>query len=108
MSLPPDAVLALRAIVGRAGAVPEAQWLEFVAQFRLQHVAKNAHWLRAGDQATNLGFVVRGLFRLYYERDDGKQFNKSFVVEHQFLAGIHSLLERRASRLSISSSSSWL
>jgi CRP-like cAMP-binding protein len=101
MSPPHEAALALRAVVGRAGTIPEAQWLEFAEQFRLQHVAKNAHWLRAGDQATNLGFVVSGLFRLYYARDDGKQFNKSFVVEHEFLAGIHSLLEKRASRLSI-------
>jgi CRP-like cAMP-binding protein len=101
MPLPPEALLALRRVVGSAGTIPEAQWLDFAAQFRLQHVEKNSHWLRAGEQATNLGFVVRGLFRLYYAREDGKQFNKSFVAEYEFLAGIHSLLERRSSRLSI-------
>lgn len=97
----PESLLALRRSLERAGAVPEEQRAELEARFRVQHVTKGAHWLRAGERAASLGFVVRGLFRLYYARNDGKEYNKSFIAEHEFLAAIDAMLAQRPSRMSI-------
>jgi CRP-like cAMP-binding protein len=79
----------LRRVVGISGAVPEPQWREFAAHFRQHELKKRSVWQRAGEPATQLGFVVRGVFRLYYTRRDGKEVNKSFVAENDFLASIH-------------------
>jgi CRP-like cAMP-binding protein len=93
----------LRRVVGISGAVPEPQWREFAAHFRQHELKKRSVWQRAGEPATQLGFVVRGVFRLYYTRRDGKEVNKSFVAEDDFLASIHSLIEKVPSRLAIES-----
>jgi CRP-like cAMP-binding protein len=92
---------ALRRVLARSGHAPEPLLREFLALFRKKRVAKRALWLAAGERAEDLGFVVKGLFRLYYTRSDGKEFNKSFVAEDDFLASVHSLLDRVPSRLSI-------
>jgi CRP/FNR family transcriptional regulator, anaerobic regulatory protein len=92
---------ALRQVLERTGPAPEAQWREFAALFRTLKVSKSAVWLQAGQQATQLGFLVSGLFRLYYTTADGKEWNKSFLVEGDFVASIHSLLQKVPSRLSI-------
>ncbi len=69
-----------------AGRVPEAQWRELSTHFRQHELAKRTVWLRAGENASQLGFVVNGVFRLYYTRRDGKEVNKSFIAEHDFLS----------------------
>jgi CRP-like cAMP-binding protein len=94
---------ALRRVLERAGTVPEEDWPEFAALFRSQRLEKNTTWLRVGQPAEHLGFVVSGLFRLYYTRADGKELNKSFIAEGDFLASIHSMLEGAPSRLAIES-----
>jgi CRP-like cAMP-binding protein len=94
---------ALRRVLESAGAVPDADWPDFAALFRSQRVPKGTTWLRAEERAEQIGFVVSGLFRLYYTRSDGKEFNKSFIAENDFLASIHSMLEGAPSRLAIES-----
>jgi CRP-like cAMP-binding protein len=94
---------ALRGVLASTGALPERQWLEFRACFRQQRLPKHTSWLRAGERGVELGFVVSGVFRLFYTRPDGREVNKSFVAEGDFLASIHSLIERAPSRLAIES-----
>jgi CRP/FNR family transcriptional regulator, anaerobic regulatory protein len=91
----------LRAVFATAGIVPEQQWRELATHFRKQELEKGTLWLRAGEPATQLGFVVEGVFRLYYTRRDGKQVNKSFIAENDFLASIQALTAKTPSRLSI-------
>lgn len=93
----------LHAILSAAGTVPETQWREFSALFRQNELSKGSVWQRAGEPATQLGFVVSGVFRLYYTQRDGKEVNKSFIAEDDFLASIHALIERAPSRLAIES-----
>jgi CRP/FNR family transcriptional regulator, anaerobic regulatory protein len=94
---------ALKRTFERAGAAPAEQWRELAGHFRAQRIEKGRHWLAAGEQAAELGFVVRGVFRLYYTAPSGKESNKSFVAEGEFLASLHSLIERVPSRLAIQS-----
>jgi CRP-like cAMP-binding protein len=93
----------LRAVLRAAGTVPGAQWREFSALFQQQELKKCSVWQRAGEPATQLGFVVSGVFRLYYTGCEGKEVNKSFVAEDDFLASIHALIEKAPSRLAIES-----
>jgi CRP-like cAMP-binding protein len=93
----------LRAVFAAAGPVPEPQWRELAGHFRQQELKKRTLWLRAGEPALQLGFVVHGVFRLFYTRRDGKEVNKSFVAEDDFLASIGASIQGLPSRLSIES-----
>lgn len=93
----------LRAVFATAGRVPEPQWRELSGHFRQQELKKRTLWLRAGEPAVQLGFVVHGVFRLFYTRRDGKEVNKSFVAENDFLASIGASIQAAPSRLSIES-----
>jgi CRP/FNR family transcriptional regulator, anaerobic regulatory protein len=92
-----QAMLALAAAFGPG--LPQDQWREFSGLFRSRKVDRKAHFLHVGDRASTLGFVVSGLFRLYYTRSDGREFNKSFVAEGHFIAALESLLSGEASRV---------
>ncbi len=93
----------LRTGFGAAGRVPEAQWRELAQHFSQRELKKRTLWLRAGEPSLHLGFVVRGVFRLFYACRDGKEVNKSFVAEDDFLTSIGASIEGVPSRLSIES-----
>lgn len=44
---------------------------------------------RAGEPANRVFFLITGLCRYFYITQQGKEFNKSFVKEHQFCGAIH-------------------
>lgn len=45
---------------------------------------------RAGEVADRIYFINAGMVRLYYATPDGKEHNKSFAREHQFVGALQS------------------
>ena len=45
--------------------------------------------------------MIKGLFRLTYLSEDGKEFTKSFLLENDFLVSYSALIENRESYFSI-------
>jgi CRP-like cAMP-binding protein len=90
-----------RALCDGFGVPPGAQWQEFASLLRLQTVSKGAYWVRAGEPTTRIAFVVEGLLRMFYIREDGKEFNKSFVTSPDFVGVLEALLTGEVSRLSV-------
>lgn len=52
----------------------------------------------AGEIANRVFFITSGLVRLYYVTADGKELNKSFTRENQFVGGAHSFQNKEPGR----------
>ena len=59
------------------------------------------YFLQAGETSRKVGFVIEGLFKLFYTDFGGKEYTKNFKSEGQFLGALASLLLRVPSRLTI-------
>jgi len=59
------------------------------------------YFLSAGETSRRVGFVVEGLFRLFYTDRAGKDYTKNFKSSGQFVGALASLLLRVPSRLNI-------
>ncbi|MCL2169512.1 MAG: Crp/Fnr family transcriptional regulator [Defluviitaleaceae bacterium] len=59
------------------------------------------YFVRAGETTRKVGFVVSGLFRLFYTDYDGKDFTKNFRSSGHFVGAQASLLLKVPSRLNI-------
>ncbi len=81
--------------------IPAEEFQKLIRFATIRHLTKREHYLRAGDKPNNFGFVVSGILRLYYATEDGKEFNKSFCGEGDFVGAYSALLENRESRLTI-------
>ena len=55
--------------------------------FQLKEFEKNEILVRPGEPARYVYFLTRGLVRMYYEAEGGKQTNKSFARENMFVSG---------------------
>lgn len=84
-----------------AGAPPPAQWEAFAAGFRLRTLAKATYLVHVGERTSQIAFVAEGLLRMVYLREDGREFNKTFVASRDFAGVLESLVTGEASRLSI-------
>jgi CRP-like cAMP-binding protein len=90
-----------RAVCDGAGVPPESQWEAFASCFRLRSLSKGAHWISAGQTTSAVAFVAEGLLRMYYLREDGREFNKTFVYSPDFVGVLEALLTGESSRLSV-------
>ncbi len=74
---------------------------ELVANFKVATFDKNSPLLRAGDLWDKAFFVERGLLRLYYSTQQGKEFNKGFFAEDDFIWPMAPLAREQPSLFSI-------
>lgn len=88
---------AIQAIV----PLPDEEWSYFVQHISICSVSKGEHVLQLDEVPMNIYFCIRGLFRMYYITEDGKEFNKSFCAEDDFITSYGALLTGRPSTFSI-------
>jgi CRP-like cAMP-binding protein len=65
-------------------AVSDAAWAKAVPIFSYRECAKEEYLLRAGAVGEHFYFVLQGVLRQFYTKEDGKEFNKSFSVEPEW------------------------
>jgi CRP-like cAMP-binding protein len=53
---------------------------------------KNEYLVRAGEISDSFYFIVKGLVRFFYSTEEGKEFNKNFIMENGFAGSFHSLV----------------
>lgn len=68
------------------------------AEVRPRELARGEHILRAGETATGVFVVVRGLLREYFVLADGTERTKAFVAEGEFSGSLADLLSGEPSR----------
>lgn len=94
-------LIELSATLRALAALPDAEIARAQAIFAPRRLRPGAFFVQAGEQPATLGFVVAGLLRLYYLREDGSEYTKSFCAEREFVAAYRALLCAEPSRLFI-------
>ncbi|MBP1993222.1 Crp/Fnr family transcriptional regulator [Paenibacillus eucommiae] len=81
--------------------IPDTEWQWFLTQLQRQKLGKNDYFIRSGEHARSIAFCVEGLFRFYYDSEQGKEVNKSFCGRGEFVAAFSALLLKVPSSLHI-------
>lgn len=93
--------LAIRQILDMLVSPPNDEMTSVLSYFSTQVLKQGDYLIRAGENAKQLAFVNAGLLRFYYQTRDGKEFNKSFIVENQFAGAYSAFLTATPARFSI-------
>lgn len=91
----------LRSTVARWTDLPDPQWEQFASIFREKEVTAGDYLLHPGDRDYDLIFVGKGLLRIYYLDDEGRESNKAFPAENGFAGPLATALLGRPSRYGI-------
>jgi CRP-like cAMP-binding protein len=81
--------------------IPPEQWSELLPRLKERKISKGDYFLKAGDLAVEIGFLITGYCRQFYTNGDHQEFNHSFVFENELMGGYPSLLRKSPSTYSI-------
>ncbi len=81
--------------------IPQDQWAELLPSLEERKIKKGDFFLRTGEVASKVGFLITGYCRQFYTNKDNHEFNHSFVFENELMGGYPSLLRKRPSTYSI-------
>lgn len=101
MTEPDEIYQRLRASLSRWAELPDLEWEDLAAIFRVKEVASREHLLQPGDLDHELMFVERGLLRIYYLDAEGGEANKAFPAENDFAGPLATALLGMPSRYGI-------
>lgn len=73
----------------------------FLQLFKPRCLEDGDYLIRAGEISTEVAFINSGLLRLFYQNDDGKELNKSFITENEFAAAYSAFLTHQPAHLNI-------
>jgi CRP-like cAMP-binding protein len=93
--------LAIRQVINHMVSPPEVELERLLKLFSQRTLEQGALFLQAGNRSTELAFVNSGLLRFFYQTEDGKEFNKSFIPENEFAAAYSAFLIDMPARFSI-------
>lgn len=91
----------LRLFISKITDVPDREWGHFAARLIERQYQKEQMLLYAGDNVSEIYFILRGLVRYFYLTDQGKEFNKAFAQENCFAGSIGGITSGLPSRYSI-------
>jgi CRP-like cAMP-binding protein len=73
-------------------SIPQAEWEYVLPHLVERGFEKNEYLANAGEVVDNFYFILTGLVRFFYSTQNGKEFNKNFVMEAGFAGSFHSLV----------------
>ncbi|MBP0021547.1 MAG: Crp/Fnr family transcriptional regulator [Cyanobacteria bacterium SBLK] len=74
----------LREKVSQKVTLSNSQWHRLASIFKLQIFRDRDTIVLPGDSIHEIYFTCKGLLRVYYISEEGKETNKAFIVENQF------------------------
>jgi CRP-like cAMP-binding protein len=96
----PESALRLRQHLTQFAPLSDEDWSLLEPHLRLVPVAKHAAFAEQGRVATDVGFVLEGMFRQYYTKD-GEERTSYFFFEDQLMGAYFSSLTGRPSLVAI-------
>jgi CRP-like cAMP-binding protein len=93
--------LAIKQVLNQLIAPPQYELEHLMKLFQSRILKQGDYLAQAGESSTDLAFVNAGLLRFYYQTEDGKEFNKSFITENQFAAAYSAYLTGNPMRFTI-------
>ncbi len=77
--------------------VPEILIEQLFSICQLKNVKKGESFIQAGELSKDMGFILEGLFRLYYIDEEGNDYTKAFSRTGQFLISYSAIVQERPS-----------
>jgi CRP-like cAMP-binding protein len=84
-SLPEKKIRKLRRVIDNLIDVPDEEWVYFSDNLAERTFDKGRLLFQAGEPVTDFFFINKGLVRFFYLTEDGKEFNKAFAMENDFV-----------------------
>jgi len=81
--------------------IPEEEWQHAKQFISFRDYEKGEHLLAAGEMAEHSFVILRGIVRVYYLTDEGKERNRCFVTEDQVTGSVSSIIGKVPSWFSI-------
>ena len=78
--------------------IPKEEWIKLESIISLKNFSKGDHMAKPGDDFTKFAMVLKGLFRLYYIGDEGREYIKAFRAEGEMAAPYAEILQQTATR----------
>lgn len=97
----PSALAMLQAHLQRLGPLPEADWQLTAPLWQQVQVSRKTVLTAAGDTERYLYFVVEGIQRIYYTKNDGRESTLIFTYAPSFSGVFDSMLLQQPSRFSL-------
>ncbi len=93
--------IAMNQVLQTLVAPPGDTMQDFLDLFTSRELEKDSFFQRVDEHASEICFINAGLLRMYYITADGKEMNKSFIMENSFAASYSAWLSRKPARFSI-------
>lgn len=90
-----------KALFNRITPIPEEEWEKALACLSVQSFEKNRMLLSAGDLAPHSFLLLKGLVKIYYLLENGKEYISGFAHEGQFCGSVTSIIGGHPSRFYI-------
>ncbi len=81
--------------------IPEDEMELVEKHVRIKHLTKGALFIKAGEIPESVGFICKGLMRVFYIDENGRDFTKLFNLQFDFISSFASFIERSESHLHI-------
>jgi CRP-like cAMP-binding protein len=75
----------LKTVIGKLSDIPGNEWEYFSRELSQRNFDTEEFLIRAGEPVTEFFFIVEGLVRFFYLTREGKEFNKFFAMENDFV-----------------------
>jgi len=81
--------------------IPEDE-MKLIGRFvHIMHLKKGDLFIRAGEVPELSGFICKGLMRVFYIDEHGRDFTKLFNLEFDFITSFGAFIERKVSHLNV-------
>ena len=81
--------------------MPDVEWQKLKSMISVLKLKKGEHLIQETDIPDKLGFIISGIFRVYYTTESGDEKIIVFREENRLLAAYSSFLENMKSQFSI-------
>lgn len=78
-------------------AIPDGEWNAAVAKIYPLRIPKGGSFVRAGERPDRLAFIVNGLFRVFFDTENGDERTIVFRDERRIISGLSPFLATKES-----------
>lgn len=94
-------LLQIKQYLAPHSVVNDASWPEFLNMLSVKVIARGEFLLRTGESPEEMGLVLKGILKTYYEMPDGSNYVRNFSSEGSLCGSFGSWLSGSASNVSI-------
>lgn len=81
--------------------LPENRIDELISIGKEKTIESSTYFIREGEIPTKIAFVISGLFRYVYIKDNGEEFTKGILTENNFLSSYSAMILKHPSHFFI-------